>query len=730
MNNPSKIIIQRLVFEGYERVCRFLLHLEDIDKQFYTNEESIIVDKKPFIRSYEQCLEDLFVMFLHCQKKLENTLSDNELFEVFHNIELLHIEINNLQSKWLIHLPRPNEPIELRRFIRVIQKQMVLYYKKEPENVKPISVFIKEGIGDEIFAVDPLKNYKLEELAFLKDQLKEILGDQGVNSNSSEHENSNAVHINISRLESNNPFHWPILLHEVSHSLMKQRWFKDNDIAIDFLDYLTENQIEFNIDSIFANLAQLKHWLTECWCDLFACALMGPAYYYSQHSSFLHSLSFNPNTTHPPYLFRLKLIEKFLNHRFKGLFQASDIENINSECEGLLEVLDKNNNHRFKHGSKLLNLLTYFKEYFLYKFPFQDDRLTFRADELNDLFNNIEQFVNDISHEKILELSSKLQEGLPIPGYTIDKSVSFVEKPNSIQEILYAGWYFRNVTFKDDVLREANGFDLTKTNSELFSLFKGSVLRRFQKLDQSMLHSIQVSEWFDLLVQKGEAHIFPEYKKDEIESSSLRTLVDKDILLYLQRGELKLIPLIDISKQLGSTSLDIRLGTTFEIYFPNQFGIVDFTNEDVYNKFKNNARKINLDFIEGIPINPGQFMLCHSMEYIKLPTNVSADLEGRSSFARLGLEIHMTAGFVDPGFEGVLTFEVFNAGINPVMLYPGLRIAQLRFTRISEPMNPYSKKHLAKYKGLLEYLPSRQKLDDEVTKIAQEKIAQELKKKQ
>ncbi|MBL0151943.1 MAG: hypothetical protein IPP93_00005 [Chitinophagaceae bacterium] len=157
------------------------------------------------------------------------------------------------------------------------------------------------------------------------------MGDQSSNNASPDYEDSNSVHINISRLESNNPFHWPILLHEVSHSLMKQQWFKDNDIASDFVHYLMNNQIEFEIGNIFKNPEQLKHWLTECWCDLFACALMGPAYYYSQHSSFLHSLSFNPNTTHPPYLFRLKLIEKFLNHRFKGLFQVSDIEGINSE---------------------------------------------------------------------------------------------------------------------------------------------------------------------------------------------------------------------------------------------------------------------------------------------------------------------------------------------------------------------------------------------------------------
>jgi len=105
------------------------------------------------------------------------------------------------------------------------------------------------------------------------------------------------------------------------------------------------------------------------------------------------------------------------------------------------------------------------------------------------------------------------------------------------------------------------------------------------------------------------------------------------------------------------------------------------------------------------------------MEYIKLPSNMAAQLEGRSSFARLGLQVHMTAGFVDPGFEGVLTFEIYNAGHNPIRLYPGLRVAQLRFMNTSVPGRPYDRNVEAKYGGLLLQHESLQFKDKEINEI-------------
>lgn len=198
-------------------------------------------------------------------------------------------------------------------------------------------------------------------------------------------------------------------------------------------------------------------------------------------------------------------------------------------------------------------------------------------------------------------------------------------------------------------------------------------------------------------------------------------LIDKDIFHYLKNDKIRIIPLININEQLGSTSLDIRLGTSFEVFFPNQFGIIDFTDKETRHNIKYNSKKINLDYLDHLPINPGQFMLGHSMEYIKLGDQISADLEGRSSFARLGIEIHMTAGFVDPGFEGVLTFEIFNAGTNPVMLYPDLRMGQLRFTAGIKPSVGYSRRPTHKYSGRLEHHFSLHGEDYEVQKISLEK---------
>lgn len=166
---------------------------------------------------------------------------------------------------------------------------------------------------------------------------------------------------------------------------------------------------------------------------------------------------------------------------------------------------------------------------------------------------------------------------------------------------------------------------------------------------------------------------------------------------------------------MGTTSLDVRLGACFQMFYPNQYGIIDFTENE--KKHREISKRINLDFLEGITITPGQFLLAHSLEYIKLPNDISGSLDGRSSFARLGLEIHMTAGFIDPGFEGVITFEIYNAGASAIKLYPGLRIGQLRLERNSTPQKIYKDRHTVKYKGLLEHYTSKQSSDVEIDKI-------------
>lgn len=178
---------------------------------------------------------------------------------------------------------------------------------------------------------------------------------------------------------------------------------------------------------------------------------------------------------------------------------------------------------------------------------------------------------------------------------------------------------------------------------------------------------------------------------------------------------------MNLSKQLGSTSLDIRLGTSFQYFYSNQIGIIDLTDSKSIKNANVFSNLIDLDYMESITLAPRQFILGHSMEYIKLPENISAEVEGRSSFARLGIEVHMTASLIDPGFQGVLTFEIFNAGPNPIKLYPGLRIGQLRFFYGNAPRKPYNKNPTAKYRGLLQHQNSLQSDDYEVALFSSEK---------
>ena len=90
-----------------------------------------------------------------------------------------------------------------------------------------------------------------------------------------------------------------------------------------------------------------------------------------------------------------------------------------------------------------------------------------------------------------------------------------------------------------------------------------------------------------------------------------------------------------------------------------------------------------------------------TLEYIKLPNNLTARLEGRSTWGRVGLQIHSTAGLVDPGFEGCLTFELHNLGKLPLPLFPGVRIGQLVFYPTNFVGVSYSDKHQAKYHSQL-----------------------------
>ena len=117
-------------------------------------------------------------------------------------------------------------------------------------------------------------------------------------------------------------------------------------------------------------------------------------------------------------------------------------------------------------------------------------------------------------------------------------------------------------------------------------------------------------------------------------------------------------------------------------------------------------------------IHPNEFALATTLEYVKIPDDLVARVEGRSSMGRLGVTMHVTAGFIDPGFEGNITLEISNIGAMPVALYPGQRVCQIVFETMTTPSEiPYGHPDRnSKYMGQTSPESSRIKLDYELKK--------------
>lgn len=158
-------------------------------------------------------------------------------------------------------------------------------------------------------------------------------------------------------------------------------------------------------------------------------------------------------------------------------------------------------------------------------------------------------------------------------------------------------------------------------------------------------------------------------------------LSDKTIIKMLDEGSLKISPLSD--GQIQPASVDIRLGSTFGIVEDSPSGMITLDREVMYKTIETDT----------YVLLPGQFVLATTMEYFSLPDDLTAFVEGRSSLGRMGLFVQ-NAGWVDPGFEGEITLELFNANRCAIELKAGRRVGQLVFARMDNAaLNPYRGKY-------------------------------------
>lgn len=183
-------------------------------------------------------------------------------------------------------------------------------------------------------------------------------------------------------------------------------------------------------------------------------------------------------------------------------------------------------------------------------------------------------------------------------------------------------------------------------------------------------------------------------------------LSDRDIRAAMAEGRIGIDPFDQ--KYVQPASVDIRLDRTFRVFRSTRHAYIDLAKgvDDI-------TDLVIVDEGERFILHPGEFALGSTLERLRLSDDVVCRVEGKSSLGRLGLLIHSTAGFVDPGWDGHLTLELSNVNTIPITLYPRMRIGQLSFFQLSSPAErPYGSEGLgSSYQGQSGPTPSKYRLD-------------------
>jgi len=186
------------------------------------------------------------------------------------------------------------------------------------------------------------------------------------------------------------------------------------------------------------------------------------------------------------------------------------------------------------------------------------------------------------------------------------------------------------------------------------------------------------------------------------DSKSSSVLSDGTIRKLVDNGDIKIEPWSP--ELIQPASVDLRLGNSFRVFHNYRISAIDLLDPPT-----NLTEEIRIEDDEAFVIHPGEFCLARTLEWVELPNDIVARIEGKSSLGRLGLIVHATAGFCDPGWKGTLTLELNNLTRVPIKLYPRLLIAQLSFMTLDcAAEQPYGHESLGShYQGQVEATESR-----------------------
>jgi dCTP deaminase len=171
-------------------------------------------------------------------------------------------------------------------------------------------------------------------------------------------------------------------------------------------------------------------------------------------------------------------------------------------------------------------------------------------------------------------------------------------------------------------------------------------------------------------------------------------LSDRTIREQLAAGRIAIDPFDEAMLQ--PSSVDVRLDHYFRVFLNHTMPVIDVKKD-----LEELTRLVDIDDDRAFILHPGEFVLGSTFERVAVPDDIVARIEGKSSLGRLGLLIHSTAGFIDAGFDGHITLELSNVANLPITLYPGMKIGQISFLRMTTPADvPYGSGSLqSKYQG-------------------------------
>jgi len=179
-------------------------------------------------------------------------------------------------------------------------------------------------------------------------------------------------------------------------------------------------------------------------------------------------------------------------------------------------------------------------------------------------------------------------------------------------------------------------------------------------------------------------------------------LSDRTIRRLLEGGRIEIEPYDE--ELLQPSSVDVRVDRYFRVFRNARYPYID-----VKQPMEDLTEQVEIGDEEPFILHPGEFVLGSTLERVRLPDDLVARLEGKSSLGRLGLLIHSTAGFIDPGWDGHVTLELSNVANLPITIYYAMKIGQLSFVQLTEPAeSPYGAAGLgSKYQGQAGPTPSR-----------------------